>query len=546
MNQRIETEANSVQTVRQLVDFVAEKHGENLAFVIRSKGAERTVSYTRFRTDIGKAAFSLRSSKIRAANIAIVGELCYDWIVAFLGTICSGNVAVPIDKDLSAEEMSEQLSRANADVVFFDRSCAQKAQHLTENAPERKCISFEKHEGCESVEEYLESENMPELGFEASPDAAAILIFTSGTTGVSKIVELTNRNICDDVYCCYLFLKDAVKPGDKNIPVLPPHHMFALTANILTGLYLGATLCFGGGVKKISDTIKYFKPSIMLLVPMIVESMYKKIWVEAKKQGRERTLKRAIKLSNVLRKIKIDMRKTLFRDILGNFGGNLKTIICGGAFLEPELVLKYEELGICLRNGYGITECSPVVACNLNKLNKPGSAGLIAPSPYCDVKIIDGEICVKGSIVMFEYYKDPAASKEAFVSGYFKTGDLGYVDRDHYLYITGRKKNLIISSDGNNISPEELEILFEKIPLVKSVMICAEEGPHHAMITARIFPDHGYAADNHIGDVKEALDAEVKKINAALPSYKRIQQVEVVEADFQKTALGKIKRYLHS
>jgi long-chain acyl-CoA synthetase len=321
--------------------------------------------------------------------------------------------------------------------------------------------------------------------------------------------------------------------------------MFCLTANILTGFYLGVSLCFGGGLKYISDNLKYFKPSVIVAVPLIVDSIYKRIRIEAKKGGRERKLKRAIYMSNILRKIKIDIRKILFKEVLNYFGGDLNVIVCGGAFLEPDLVTKYDEFGISLRNGYGITECSPVIACNVKKRIKIDSVGLIAPSPYCDIKIIDGEICIKGSIVMDGYYNDQTSTKEVFVNGYFKTGDTGYIDEDNYLYITGRKKNLIILSDGNNISPEELENHLEKIPLVKSVIVCAKKQASNTIIVAQIFPDYDYIAETDCIDVEKGLNEEIKKVNDGLPPHKKIQRMEIVETDFQKTALGKVKRYLH-
>ncbi|MDR2713357.1 MAG: AMP-binding protein [Clostridiales bacterium] len=546
MNQLIEAKVNPVLTLKQLVDTVAGQYGESCAAIIKNHDDVRKITYGQFRLDVRNIAFSLRSRGITGKNIAIIGGLSYEWAISFLAAVYSGNVAVPIDKDLSAIDMSDQMSRADIEAVFFDRACAKKLFGLQEIAAPKTAFCFDKLEGFEFIGSFLADKTAPGPEPEALPDAAAVLIFTSGTTGASKIVKLTNRNVCDDTFCCFLLLRDAIKPKDINIPVLPPHHMFCLTANILTGLYFGVSFGFGGGIKSIAADFKYFQPQSLIAVPMIASGMYKRIWTEAKKSGKEKLLKRAIKVSNILRKLKIDLRKFLFRDILEYFGGNLKTIVSGGAFLEPELVIKYDELGIKLRNGYGITECSPVVACNTNKLNKPGSVGLIAPSPYCKTKIIDGEICISGSIVMSEYYKDPVSTKDAFISGYYKTGDLGYIDEDNCLYITGRKKNLIILADGNNISPEDLEIHLEKIPLIKSVIVCAKKGAGNMVLAAKIFLDSDYIVKHDIHDAKEIINAELKKINVSLPPYKRIQQVEIVETDFQKTALGKIKRYLYS
>jgi long-chain acyl-CoA synthetase len=341
------------------------------------------------------------------------------------------------------------------------------------------------------------------------------------------------------------WLEDAFRPGDKVIPVLPPHHIFEVTVGILSPFYYGGTLCFGGGLKYILPNIKFFKPSILILVPMVVEGIYKRISIEISKKGKEKQFSQAVKISNFLRRFHIDLRRLLFKDIHENFGGNLRILACGGAPLEPELVKKFDEFGIALLNGYGITECPPVVSCSMVRHNRIGAAGLVAPKPYCEVKIMDDEIWVRGAIVTKGYFNDEEATAEAFADGWFKTGDLGYVDDDGYLFITGRKKNLIILADGNNISPEELEAHLEKLPLVKTAFVCGKKHTGRIVITACIHPDYEYASAGGITDIEAEIEREVAKINSLFPPHKKIQRIEVSEDDFAKTALGKVKRHMH-
>jgi long-chain acyl-CoA synthetase len=322
--------------------------------------------------------------------------------------------------------------------------------------------------------------------------------------------------------------------------------MFEMTAGLLAPLYYGITICFGRGIKHISNDVKRVKPAVLVLVPMVVEGIYKRICLEISKSGNEKSFRRAIKLSNILRKFNIDLRSVLFKKIQESFGGKLRIVVCGGAYLDPDLVERFDELGISLRNGYGISECSPVVACNMEKKSKAGSAGFVAPSPYCEVKIVESEIYVRGTIVTQGYYQDAEATDQAFEEGWFKTGDLGYLDDEGFLFITGRKKNLIVLSDGNNISPEELEFHLEKIELISSVFVCDKKHHHATLVTACIYPDFEYAESMGVSDIKQKLEDEIQKINAIFPLYKRIQNIEIFDEDFSKTALGKIKRYAHS
>jgi len=398
--------------------------------------------------------------------------------------------------------------------------------------------------GFFNIRRYLEkalNDTTCEPNITIQPEQGAAIVFTSGATGKNKAVLLSHKNICDKI-CCIFHVSLNFIPGENIISILPPHHILEITAGLLAPLCYGGTICFGGGLKYLSQNIKFFQPALMLVVPMVVEGIYKQILNGIRKKGKEKQMIRIVQLSNLLRLLKIDLRRRLFKDIHDAFGGKISAIFCGGAFLDPELVKRFDEWGLPLCDGYGITECTSVVSCNLFNQHRTGSVGLPLPSPFCEVKIVDDEILVRGSIVMKEYYNDKEATQQVFSDDWFKTGDLGYIDTDGFLFITGRKKNLIILSDGNNISPEELETLLEKLPLIKSVFVCAKEHNNLSMITACIHPDFEYARENGIEDIQAVLERETAQINTTLPFYKRVQKIEISEDDFEKTPLCKEKK----
>lgn len=533
---------NSVQRIPDLLEYAVNKYGENAAVKIKNGTKIEHISYNQMKYDICSMCSYISQKSLINCNIAIIGSLSYEWIITFLAITSSGNIAVTVDKDLCEDDTKKLLDQVNISGIFFNDEFHQKSAYLN-NEFDQLPINKDFTDVREMIKNNFQEGSC--ICTNINPDDVAMLVFTSGTTGSNKAVALTHRSICDNVCCCVHFLEDAFSPQQHILPVLPPHHMFEITAGILTPLYYGVSVCFGGSLKYISNSLKIFKPVVLILVPMIVEGLYKKIQLELSKRNKIKKFNAAVILSNFLLKFHIDIRKTLFKDIHETLGGNLQIIVCGGAYLEPDLVQKFEDIGISLRNGYGITECSPVVACNMAKKQRIGSVGIIAPSPYCEVKIDNDEILIRGSIVMKEYYKDPKATDMAFHDGWFRTGDLGYVDNDGFLFITGRRKNLIILSDGNNISPEELELPLKKLNIINSVFVCGKKHNGNTVITALIYPDYEYVQKANINDISLELETEVSKLNENLPPHKRIQKIELCEEGFSKTALGKIKRYMY-
>jgi long-chain acyl-CoA synthetase len=372
-----------------------------------------------------------------------------------------------------------------------------------------------------------------------------MIVYTSGTTGASKGVLMSHRNILHGVIGTATIIgENTFWPGCTTSPLLPLFHIYGITG-ILLACYYGGSMCYSmNTLKDIERLIKAFKPGGLIAVPQIVEGLHKMIWASARKAGRQELLKKLLKLSSFLRKIKIDLRKIVFKDVLAPFGGNL-IMICGGAAANDRIVAEMIELGIKVLVGFGITECAPIVSVNPTHKLKLGTVGIPLAEPFCSVKIEGGEILVRGSIVTSGYLNDPQGTKDAFDDGlWFKTGDLGRIDQDGYLYITGRKKNLIVLNDGNNISPEALEIRIRQSPIVDSVLVYEKKRKQAPVLLASIYPDFRYCSAHHISDIKEAAMELIHQVNKENPAYMKIFDVEIRNDPFEKTPTGKIKRYV--
>ncbi len=532
-------------TIPALLARSAERFQNRIAIRSKIMGIMVEKTYLQLKKDSDAVTVSIEKMGIKQEKIAIIGKISYEWIVTYFGVTGSKNIVVPIDKDLSAADIERLLDLADVSAIFFDKSHMDVAEYIKKQCKNIKLfVCFQNTEGFISLSDFIKTQynNVSDINIQA--EQTAMIVFASGSDGVSKGVMLSHQNICHDIICsANLIGKDTFVPGERTMPVLPTHHMLEITCEVLTlMLYYGMTMCIGDGLKNFSKNLKQFKPNMLILVPMIVESIYKRIWREAKQSGKDRKLKLAIKLSNFLLKLKIDIRHILFRNILDSLGGELRVIVCGGSYMDPDLVNKFGVFGIKLLNGYGITECSPVVACNPANNIKKDSVGLIGPAPYCQVKIKDNEILVRGSIVMQGYYKDEDGTKEVFDGEWFRTGDLGYIDKENYLYITGLKKDLIILKDGNNISPVELEQAIEAYPLVETVLVYAVHNDKNDILAAAVYPNYKYAMDNGIEEPKAAIEKLIDEINMSWPRYKRIVRVKLYKEAFDKRELRKLKR----
>lgn len=468
-----------------------------------------------------------------------------------------GSVVVPIDKDLPEDEMAGLIDYADCEYIIYSRVVEDKIKNILDKLPKIKtliCMSKAKIDGAVDMfdivargrERYSNGDNSY-YDYKIDRERLATIVFTSGTTGKGKGVMLSQKNIVTDMtQGMYLF---AVTPKTMNI--LPPHHTFGSTVNFVGHYAQGSEIYISSGLKYFAEELKEQQPSHLVLVPLFVQALYKKIWQTAEKTGKAKLLRTMIKASDFLRKYNIDVRRKLFKSILDEFGGKLEFIICGGAYLNQEIIDTFESIGITILNGYGITECAPLISCNRNKYQKKGSVGVPILGEDIRIKNPDengeGEICVKGPNVMLGYYKDPEATEAAFdEDGYFRTGDYGRLDDEGWLYITGRIKNIIILSNGKNVYPEEIEAEISKIFGVIECVVYAGESKtqqNKEVIVAEIYPDFDALKEKGIRDVQGYFEEEIKKLNSRMVSYKAVKKVKIREQEFQKNTSRKILRF---
>ena len=559
-----------IDDMRSLVEESAQNFPDNVAISYKDKPSDKEVKqvlFTQWRDDVRHLGTALIARGLREENIAIVGENSYGWCCAFFGVMAIGSVTVPVDKELPVEDIDGIISTTACKAVIYGKAAEEKIKELLEKdglksaellvsiepesnikaelAGEKKLISIAELE-AEGEKLYRGGDNSY-YDYKIDVNRLASIVFTSGTTGKGKGVMLSQANICLDM-TLGMYNFDITR---KTLHVLPPHHTFGSTVNYVGHLSQGCEVYISSGLKHVSDEIREQQPTHLILVPAFLEVMNRKIWTTARKTGKEGLLKTMMKVSDALRKIGIDLRKKLFSSVLSAFGGKLELVICGGAKLDEEIIRTFDSLGITILNGYGITECAPLISANRNKYQKPGSVG--TPILACRVKIDnpdengEGEICVKGPNVMLGYYNNPEATAEVFdKDGFFHTGDYGRLDEEGWIYITGRKKNLIILSNGKNVYPEEIEADLQKVEGVSEVVVYAGESrvqKDKITIVAEIFPDADLLADKGIENPQEYFENEVKALNAKMPPYKAVKRVKLRDVEFQKNTSRKITRF---
>ncbi len=500
----------AVETLRDIVKYSAQTYGEQAAYRYKVKKEIVDKTYNNVNKDSMAISRMLEDIGMKGKHIALLGTTSYQWIVSYFGVTNSASVAVPIDVQLSAEAICELLNRADVEMLIYDEIRADVAAAVKSACPQIKYIvsmqAEEETDGIISWKEAVEK-YQGEYETEINPAQLCTILFTSGTTGKSKGVMLSHRNLSDNATC----LDMKIPVGTVSMTLLPINHVYCLTMDIIKGMYVGATVCINDSIMHVQRNLKLFQPEMVLLVPLVIESIYAKLKAAGNLLPKKMIAKQA-------------------------FGGNLKTICSGGAYLDPDYVEKFAEYGITILQGYGMTECSPVISNNLEWENKVGSVGKLLPN--CEAKIVDEEIWVKGSSVMMGYYKMPEETAEALEDGWLKTGDLGYIDEDNFVYITGRKKNLIILANGENVSPEEIENQICKADLVKEIIVREKD----KVIQAEIFPDYEYAKKKFIRDIPAKLQEIIDEYNSNAPVYKRVLDIIVRETEFEKNTSRKIKR----
>lgn len=467
-------------------------------------------TYTQLKNDSERFSAALKSLGEEKSHIAILGASSYEWVAAYLGTVNSGSVAVPLDAQLPSEDLCELLNRAEVTTLVFDKSKAQVASDALKSCPGLKhVISMSEEslvEGALYFRKLLE-EQQPGYDYKPLPEDLATIMFTSGTTGKSKGVMLSHRNLAENATC----LDMKIEPGTVILSVLPIHHAYCLSMDILKALSLGSVICINDSLLRVAKNIKLFEPNMILMVPLMIETLAKK-------------LEEAAWMPAALVKAKV-------------FGKQFHTVCSGGAYLNQAYIDTFKRYGITILQGYGMTECSPVISTNLSWNNKKGSVGKLMPN--CEAKTVEDELWVRGSSVMQGYYHMPEETTETLEDGWLKTGDLGYVDEDGFVFLTGRKKNLIITPNGENVSPEEIENKLGENRIAQEVLVRDSEG----VIEAEIFPDYEYASKKKIKDMQSELQGIIDAYNKEAPLYKRIFKLKIRETEFEKNTTKKIKRF---
>ncbi len=559
MKKHLLHERNDFENVRSLVEWAGEKYGDDAAISYRTnphKSETRvSVSFSELRDRVRALATEMVHMGCAGKHISIIGKLSYEWALTYYSALSIGAVLVPLDPDWLAEDLADTAKKADVSFIFADASLSEKISVITDSVTlEAAPVYFGKKEGATLLsslvesgrEKFFESED-EYFNAEIDPKALALLVFTSGTTGKGKGVMLNQTAILDDMSD----ITPYIDFGKKTVAVLPPHHTYGSTVMFIGHMQIGCEMYMSYGLRFIQKELKEEKPEHLILVPLYLETFYRKINAKVKEMGKTEILAKTIKVSNAMRKVGIDMRKKLFSSVTEAFGGRVKMLISGGAPINPEIVEFYDSIGISTLNGYGITECAPLVAVNRSKHIVPGSVGNVLDMDT--VKIDEpnedgeGEICVKGPNVMLGYYNDEEATAEAIdEDGYFRTGDYGKLDENGVLYITGRKKNLIILSNGKNVYPEEIESEFAAVPGVIDIIVYegkSKRGNEHNAIVAEIYPDKEFLTANNIEDVNAYFKPFVDEYNKRAVAYKKINILKVRDEEFPKNTLRKILRF---
>lgn len=562
-------EVRDVENLRELIDGSVERFSQRPAFMVKdkTKGKFVSISYKKMQEDIRSLGTSLINLGLRGRKIAVIGENSYYWAISYFAIANGVGVVVPIDRELKEKEVANLLKRAEVSAVIYSKKMKKVMDEVLEDRELRKTLTYpiqmdlsDDEDGRISLRrllshgmDLLDNGNRKYLDVEVDSDALAVLLFTSGTTGLAKGVMLSHRNIVSNTVNMSKYVK--IIDGGVGLSVLPMHHTYEMTCHVITGLYQGMSIAICEGLKYIQKNLVEAQVNVMLAVPLIFEMMHKKILSKAKESGKDKTLRR---MMNISRKFKLynkgNITRRLFSNVHNVTGGKISQFIAGGAAINPQVIEDYEAMGFPIFQGYGMTECSPIIAVNKDRYSKAAAAGL--PLPGTEVKIYNpdekgiGEIICRGPSVMLGYYRDDDATREALRNGWLHTGDYGYFDQDGFLYVSGRKKSVIITKNGKNIFPEEVEFYLTESEYIEEALVHGIDGLRNddVIIKAEIFPNYPLFENENpeVSEdyIEEKIGEIIEKINDTVPKYKRIKRYYIRKTEFEKTTTKKIKRYL--
>ncbi len=556
--ERVYTPADSMKNFAEKLG----KHGNRTAYrYFDRKSNLLSMTYRNLAARIKAVAAGLTAAGLAGCRIAVIGETSVDWVVTYVAAISTGGVAIPLDKELDVAELEGFLTFAEADAIVYSHLFNAKFADLALRHPSVKYqIPMDPGRKYAKGEHILPFSTLIEMGEDAIEEgytyperdieSVAAMLFTSGTTGSSKCVMLSEKNIISAMNAACETVEFSA--DDRIVSVLPIHHTYELCI-MLAGLNYGMNIAINDSLKHVLRNLELFQPTGLVLVPLFVSTMNKRVWEVAKKGGKDGLLRTLTKLSHALREVNFDFRRTMFKQVLSAFGGSLEKIVCGGAPLNPELADTFTEFGIDVYEGYGITECSPLIAVNPYFAPKRGSVGPAVPC--CEVRIdtdhkndkgyYEGEIQVKGDNVMMGYYKNEEGTRAVFTDdGWFCTGDVGYMDSDGYIFITGRKKFVIVLENGKNVFPEEIEEYLGRLDSIEECVVLGrqEEGKSEIVLTAVVYP-HLESSNYNKEEVEAKVKADIAKMNRKLVGYKQVRGIEFRYEPFEKTTSRKIKRH---
>lgn len=548
----------NIKTVKELLLWSTEHYASNEFLQVRNKTGYDAILYSQLGEDAKAMASYLTKEGFGGKHIAMMGENSYRWVVSYFGVVLSGGVAVPIDKELPPVEVASIVKDSDSVAYIFSADYTDAAKYIGEQMPQIACFAMDNKRSTKDyinmdtmlVEGATDKESMAKaIAVPSSEDDLCSIVFTSGTTGFSKGVMLTNKNVISNIKSAYRF-HEKVHFGASRFSLLPMHHTLELNLGIIYSLYQGSTSSLNNSIKYISQNIKIFRPTDLLIVPLVADALYNGIWTNIRSQGKEPLVKFMIKVSNFLLKMGIDVRRKLFNQVHEGLGGRLNHIFCGGAAMDPEMVEGFIDFGFNFSIGYGITECSPLISGNITNIKR--FSHTCGVSVDCNEMKIDspnengeGEIIVRGDNVMVGYYKREDATAAVLQDGWFRTGDIGRIDSDGMMIITGRVKNLIVLNNGKNVYPEEIESYVGKVDGVAEVVVSSikNENGDEISLKAEIFVSSDWAEQNSQLDAQAHIREKIEQLNEQLAYYKRIAEVYFRDTEFPKTTTKKIKRY---
>ena len=554
-----------VENYRELIQMVESKYAKNIAYRYKKDYTAKEPEYIQKTyeetiNNVKAVGTKFIELGLQGKKIILIGKNRYEWCVSYFAITTSNMIVAPLDVALPDNEIETLVKRSGAEAIIFDKKFVELVKKIKkENKKIKTLISMQDIEDKEvnnfsdilkQGKKLLEEGNKEYEKIEIDSNKMSIMLFTSGTTNLPKIVMLSQNNICSNISSIAAYVK--IYPTDTLLSFLPIHHTFESTITFLYGFYSGATVAFCDGLRYIQKNLQEYKVSVFVAVPLVLETMYKKIQKAIEDKGKTKLINTISKISNILLKLHIDLRKIFFKQVLDNFGGNLRVVLYGAAPMNKETIIGYNNFGIDLIQGYGLTETSPVISAETDKEKRPGSVGLVLDNLEAKIDNPDkdgvGEILVKGPSVMLGYYENEEETNKAMEDGWFHTGDYGYIDEDKFLYVTGRKKDIIVLKNGKNVYPQEIEFLINKIPgVIESLVYLREKDSRDTMLCAKIVYDKEMLkqieGDKTQEEYKKEIWEKVKEMNKTLPIYKRIKNITLSTELLSKTTTQKVKRY---